>query len=88
VIYCKPTHGDAVLSGAVSLPGLEKRLVGVITGVDQTQAGHVQSAANREAQCCLAETLQPTTQPSHCRPVDGTSMNEECVAVDAVGSMS
>jgi len=23
-----------------------------------------------------------------CRPVDGTSMNEECVAVDAVGSMS
>ena len=28
------------------------------------------------------------THTHTCRPVDGTSMNEECVAVDAVGSMS
>jgi len=27
-----------------------------------------------------------TDQHTHCRPVDGTSMNEECAAVDAVGS--
>jgi len=41
--------------------------------------------------CCEKDELclrvRPLTMTHTCRLVDGTSMNEECVAVDAVGSI-
>ena len=40
----------------------------------------------------VCSTYTCDTQVTHththtCRPVDGTSMNKECAAIDAVGSM-